>query len=124
MLRHPVFAAAVAAPLLLGLAGCAGNSGPPAATPVTMRLVDIQSGTVQVPLHQVLRIDTGLGDWRYSALIADQRIVTVVQHRNEGDGTFSPELVPLHVGRTQVALVNSIPGQAVVGFTVVVTPHP
>ncbi|MEP6843026.1 MAG: hypothetical protein ABJA11_05865, partial [Pseudolysinimonas sp.] len=104
--------------------GCAGTATAPEPTPFTMRLVDIQSATVRLGLHQVMRIDTGGTGWRYSALIADDRIVAVVQHRNEGDGSFSPELVPLHIGRTQVALVSAIPGHEVVGFTVVITAKP
>jgi hypothetical protein len=57
-------------------------------------------------------------------LIADTQIVSVVQHRNETDGSFEPELVPRRVGTTQVALTSSLPGQAVVGFTVVITESP
>jgi hypothetical protein len=122
--HHPVRAAGIAIALLLCLAGCVGNAAPPAPTPFTMRLVDIQSGTVRLGLHQVMRIDTGRSDERYSALIADERIVAVVQHRDETAGRFEPELIPLRVGTTQVALVGSIAGREVVGFTVVVPPEP
>ena len=115
--------AGIAAALLLTVSGCAGSSAPQA-TPFAMRLVDIQSGTVRLGLHQVMRIDTEGAGWHYSALIADTRIVAVVQHHNEGDGSFEPELVPLHIGRTQVALVSSVSGQAVIGFTVVITSKP
>ena len=123
-LRHPALAAGVAAAALLGAAGCAGPVTPPAATPLTVRLVDIQSGTVRVSLHQVVRIDAGGSDRRYSASIADERVVSVVQHRDEAGGGFDPELVPLRVGATQVALISSVPGDAVVGFKVIVTPYP
>jgi hypothetical protein len=48
----------------------------------------------------------------------------VVQHRDEAGGGFDPELVPLRVGATQVALISSVAGETVVGFKVVVTPYP
>ncbi len=122
--RHPVLAAALVAALVLSLAACAGNAAPAAATPFAMRLVDIQSATVRLGLHQVMRIDTAGVAWHFTARIADERIVRVVEHRNEGDGSFEPELVPLRIGRTQVALVSSVTGQAIIGFTVVVTAAP
>jgi hypothetical protein len=123
-LRHPALAAGIAASALLGAAGCAGPLTPPAVTPITVRLADIQSGTVHVSLHQVVRIESGGTDRRYSASIADERVVSVVQHRDEAGGGFDPELVPLRVGATQVALISSVPGETVVGFKVVVTPYP
>lgn len=118
--RARLLSAGLAIAILLSASGCAG-SPEPAATPFAMRLVDLQSGTVRLGLHQVMRIDTGHSRWRYSALIADDRIVAVVEHRTEGSGAFEPELVPLRVGRTQVALVGVVPGHEVVGFTVVVS---
>lgn len=123
-MRHPVRAAGIAIALLLAVSGCTGIVPPPAATPFTMRLADIQSGTVRLGLHQVMWIDVGRTSERFSALIADERVVAVVQHRDETAGRFEPELIPLRIGTTQVALVSSIPGRAVVGFTVVVTEKP
>lgn len=113
-------AAVIAVTMLLGLTGCTGSALPQSRTPLVIRLVDIQSRTLRVNLHQVVRLDTGAG--RYTAQIADERIVSVVQRRDQTDGRLEPELVPLRVGSTQVALTSSIPGDPVVGFKVVITP--
>jgi hypothetical protein len=118
--RATVLSTGIAVAILLTASGCAAW---PAAqsTPIALRLVDIQSGTVRVELHQVVLLDIGHSDASYTAEIADPRIVSIVERRDETDGRFEPELVPLHVGATQVALVSSIPGEAVVGFKLVVT---
>jgi hypothetical protein len=114
-------AAVIAVTMLLGLTGCTG-SAPSERTPLEIRLVDIQSRTLRVNLHQVVHLDTGTGAGRYTAQIADERVVSVVQRRDQTDGRLEPELVPLRVGSTQVALTSSIPGDPVVGFKVVITP--
>ncbi len=120
-LRHPVLTAGLAAAVLLGGAGCARMPSPES-TPIAIRIVDIQSGTVRVHLHQVVQLDTSAvgDDGRYAAEIADERIVAVVQRRDETDGRFEPELVPLRIGTTQVALVSKTPGGTTIGFKVVV----
>ncbi|HEY4152396.1 MAG TPA: hypothetical protein VGM38_03675 [Pseudolysinimonas sp.] len=110
-------AATLAVAVLLGTSGCAADA--PSNAPITLQLADIQSGTVHLNLHQVARIDTGAAGGHYTALIADRRIVSVVQRRDETDGRLEPELVPLRVGTTQVALTSS--GQQVIGFKVVIT---
>ena len=117
--RAALVSAGVAIAILLSASGCAGSASPQA-TPIELRLVDIQSGTVRVGLHQVVRLDIGDSNASYTAEIADPRIVSIVERRDDTDGQFEPELVPRRVGVTQVALVSSIPGQAVVGFKVVV----
>ena len=119
--RATAVSAGIAVGILLSASGCAGSPSPQA-TPIALRLVDIQSGTVRVELHQVVVLDIGDTYASYRAEIADPHIVSIVERRDETDGRFEPELVPLHVGMTQVALVSSIPGQAVVGFKLVVTP--
>jgi hypothetical protein len=116
-LRHPILVVVVACTVLLGTSGCA--AGTATETPITLKLADIQSGTVRLSLHQVAFIDIGTAEGEYSAQIADRRIVSVVQRRDETDGRFEPELVPLRVGSTQVALTTT--GQQVIGFRVVVT---
>ncbi len=124
-LRHPVLTAGLAVAALLGGAGCAETPPRDEAPPITVRLVDIQSGTVRVHLHQVVQLDTSHvagNDGRYTAEIADEHVVSVIQRRDETDGRFEPELVPRRVGVTQVALISSIPGAAVVGFKVLVGP--
>jgi len=115
-----VLAIGLAIALLLGGAGCAGRPSP-AVTPLVVRIVDIQSATIRVRLNQVIRVDTrGLPD-RYTPLIADDRIVTVVVRRDEATGRFEPEIVPRRVGTTQVALIGSSPLETT-GFKVIVTP--
>jgi hypothetical protein len=113
-------AAAIGVALVLTISGCAGSSAPEA-TPLALRLVDIQSGTIRVGLNQVVLLDIGSQRASYTAQIADGTVVAVVAHRDETDGRFEPELVPLRVGVTQVALTSSIPGQSVVGFKVIVS---
>ena len=120
--RAALVSAGIAIVILLSASGCAGSAAPQA-TPIELRLVDIQSGTVRVGLHQVVRLDIGDSNASYTAEIADPKIVSIVERRDETDGQFEPELVPRRVGVTQVALVSSIPGQAVVGFKVVVSPY-
>lgn len=117
--RATLVSTGIAIAILLSASGCAGSASPQA-TPIELRLVDIQSGTVRVGLHQVVRLDIGDSNASYTAEIADPRIVSIVERRDDTDGQFEPELVPRRVGVTQVALVSSIPGQAVVGFKVVV----
>ena len=119
--RAMVVSAGIAVAILLSASACAGS--PTAqATPIALRLVDIQSGTVRVELHQVVLLDVGDTYASYTAEIADRQIVSIVERRDQTDGRFEPELVPLRVGTTQVALVSSIPGQTVVGFKLVVSP--
>jgi hypothetical protein len=118
--RAALVSAGIAIAILLSASGCAGSAAPQA-TPIELRLVDIQSGTVRVGLHQVVRLDIGDSNASYTAEIADPKIVSIVERRDDTDGQFEPELVPRRAGVTQVALVSSIPGQAVVGFKVVVT---
>jgi hypothetical protein len=117
--RAALVSTGVAIAILLSASGCAGSASPQA-TPIELRLVDIQSGTVRVGLHQVVRLDIGDSNASYTAEIADPKIVSIVERRDDTDGQFEPELVPRRVGVTQVALVSSVPGQAVVGFKVVV----
>jgi hypothetical protein len=110
----------VAVAVLLGAAGC-GGSPSPSATPVVVRLADIQSGTLRVRLDQVIKIETPDPSERYSALIADETIVTVVVRRDPVSGHFDPEIVPHRVGTTQVALVGRSPLDTT-GFKVIVSP--
>jgi hypothetical protein len=119
--RATLASAGIAIAILLSVSGCAG-SPTPQATPIALRLVDIQSGTVRVELHQVILLDVGDSNAKYTAEIANPKIVSVVEHRDEADGRFEPELVPRRVGATQVALLSSIPGHEVIGFTLVVSP--
>jgi len=106
--------------VLLGGSACAGAPSA-SVTPVVVRLADIQSATVRVRLNQVIRIETRDPTERYSPLVADERIVTVVVRRDAASGHFEPEIVPHQVGTTQVALVGNSPLDTT-GFKVIVSP--
>ena len=84
-------------------------------------LADIQLATVTVKLGQVVKVDTGDSRARYSADVADESVVSVVQRREPEAGRFEPEIVPLEIGNTEIVLRSSDPDQTVVGFRVVVT---
>ena len=105
--------------VVLALSGCAGQ--PTAAAPVDVRLADIQSHTLHVRLGQVIDIRLGGGSERYTPEIADEDIVAVVERRNLTSERFEPEIVPLRIGSTQVALIGADPNDSV-GFRVIVTP--
>lgn len=119
-LCRPMFAAGIAAVILAGASGCTGPPSP-SVTPLVVRIADIQSGTIQVRLNQVVEIDTRGQPDHYTPLIADDRIVTVVLRRDDRTRRFEPEIVPRRVGTTQVALVGTSPLDTV-GFRVIVSP--
>ena len=118
-MRRTVALLAVVA--VLAVAGCSadGTQDRPLSTPLSA----IQSGTVRIPLHQVMVL-TLADHQRYTVQIADPTIVTVVAHRDVAHGRFEPELVPLKAGSTQVALTGSRLGSEVIGFRVIVTAPP
>ena len=121
MRRTAVTASLVAVVLapVLALSGCAGQQA--GAAPVNVRLADIQSHTLHVHLHQVIDIHLGRGPARFTPEIADLDIVSVVERRSRTGGRFEPEIVPLSVGSTQVALIGADPNDSV-GFRVIVSP--
>lgn len=106
---------------LFALTGCGADT--PAARPLATPLASVQSGTLRIQLHQVMVLTLN-GDQRYTALIADPTIVSVVEHHDAAAGRFEPEIVPLKPGTTQVALTSSRPGHEVVGFRVIVLAPP
>ena len=105
--------------VVLALTGCAGR--PTAGARVDVRLADIQSHTLHLHLNQVIDIHLGGGSERYTAEIADEDVVAVVERRNLTSERFEPEIVPLRAGSTQVALIGADPNDSV-GFRVIVTP--
>ncbi len=117
MRRSAVTASLVA--VVLALTGCAGRSA--AGAPVNVQLADIQSHTLHLHVNQVIDIHLGGGSERFTPEIADEDIVAVVERRNLTSERFEPEIVPLSVGSTQVALIGADPNDSV-GFRVIVSP--
>lgn len=118
--RRRVLAIGFSAALLLGGTGCAARPSP-SITPLVVRIADIQSATLRVRLDQVIRIETRDPTERFTPLVADERIVTVVVRRDAATGHFEPEIVPHRVGTTQVALRGASPLDST-GFNVIVRP--
>lgn len=122
-LRRLLAAAAAASVLLVGIAGCAGNT--PVVTPVVVNAGDIQDSVVTVPLNSTLVINTGsLAVDSYTAEIADPSIGEFVQGKEDGSATFNPGITPKKVGETEVTLSNKDGGIQKVVFTLKVTPVP
>lgn len=115
--------AAVAASVLLGIAGCSAPT--PVVAPIVVNVGDIQGSVVEVPLNSTLVINTGdLAVDSYSAKIADESVASFVQGREDGSASFNPGLQPKKVGETEVTLSNKNGGIQNVDFTLKVTPIP
>lgn len=114
---------AVAASVLLGIAGCTAPG--PVVAPIVVNVGDIQGSVVEVPLNSTLVINTGdLAVDSYSATIADESVASFVQGREDGSASFNPGLQPKKVGETEVTLSNENGGIQNVDFTLKVTPIP
>lgn len=114
---------AVAASVLLGIAGCTAPG--PVVAPIVVNVGDIQGSVVEVPLNSTLVINTGdLAVDSYSAKIADESVASFVQGREDGSASFNPGLQPKKVGETEVTLSNENGGIQNVDFTLKVTPIP
>lgn len=123
-IRRVLVAAAAAALLLVGVAGCVGAPGPVVA-PIVVNAGDIQGSVVEVPLNSTLVINTGsLAVDSYTAKIADPSIADFVQGKEDGGASFNPGLTPKKVGETEVTLSNKDGGIENVDFTLKVTPIP
>lgn len=122
-LRRLLAAAAAASVLLVGIAGCAGNT--PVVAPITVNANDIQGETVEVPLNSTLVINTGdLAVDSYTADVADTSVAEFVQGRSDGSAEFNPGFTPKKVGETEVTMTNEQGGIQPLEFTIKVTPVP
>ncbi len=122
MRLHRFRTAAVAAVLLVGLAGCAAPG--PVVAPIVVNAGDIQGSTVEVPLNSTLVINTGdLAVDSYTAQVTDSSIAEFVQGKDDGSASFNPGFEPKAVGETDVTLTNKDGGIEPLEFTLkVVSP--
>lgn len=107
------------------LAGCAsGPIGGDVLPPVMETANDLQGATVELPMNQVLSIDTGdLDTNSYTAEIADPAIVEFTQGTQgatSSDLTTNPGFKPLKEGTTEVTMTNAQGGIQPLTFTIVV----
>jgi len=117
-----IAAAVIAVLAVAGLAACAPT---PVVAPITVKVGELESTTVKVPINSLLNIDTGdLAVDSYTAKIDDTSIASFVQGRTDGGGTFDPGLKPLKVGETKVTLQNKDGGIQQVEFILKVTAAP
>ena len=106
------------------LAGCAsgGPIGGDVLPPVMKNANDLQGATVELPLNQVLSIDTGsLATDSYTAEIADPSIVEFTQGTqgaSSSDLTTNPGFTPLKEGSTEVTMTNAQGGIQPLTFTI------
>ncbi|SFS03544.1 hypothetical protein SAMN04487846_1682 [Microbacterium sp. cf046] len=110
-------AAAVVA-LAIGLSACA-PSNTPVIAPVTVDVGDLQDGTVELVVGQVLNINTGdLAVDSYSGEVEDTSVAEFVKGYEQDGATYNPGVKALAEGSTQVVLSNSDGGIEDVTFTV------
>ena len=122
-LRRLLAAAAAASVLVVGLAGCVGNT--PVVAPVVVNAGDIQGSVVTVPLNSMLVINTGdLAVDSYTATIADESIASFVQGKDDASASFNPGFTPKKVGETEITMKNEQGGIQPLVFTLKVTPVP
>ncbi|HWL59601.1 MAG TPA: hypothetical protein VNQ48_01815 [Microbacteriaceae bacterium] len=105
------------------LAGCAsGPVGGDVLPPVMKNANDLQGATVELPMNQVLSIDTGSLDTdSYTAKIADPAIVEFTQGtqgKSSSDLTTNPGFTPLKEGSTEVTMTNAQGGIQPLTFTI------
>jgi hypothetical protein len=104
-IRRLIVAAAAAAVLVVGIAGCTAPT--PVVDPVVVDLNDLQGTTVEVPLNSSLIIVTEWSDVdSYSAANADPMIAEFVKGAKTGEASYRPGLTPSQVGETTVTLSN------------------
>lgn len=120
----------VAAAAGLGLSGCAAGPAEAPSTPiggdivapVTMEAGDLQNGTVDLVVGQVLNITTGdLATDSYTGEVADTSIATFVKGTTGGSAETNPGVTAVGPGTTEVTMTNEAGGIQPLTFTVVVT---
>lgn len=109
------------------LAGCApGPIGGDVLPPIMETANDLQGKTVELPMGQMLSIDTGsLATDSYTTEIADESIVKFVQGQQgatSSDLTTNPGFEPLKEGTTEVTMTNAQGGIQPLQFTITVVP--
>ena len=105
--------------LALGLGACAPSSNTPVIAPVTVDVGDLDGGTVELVVGQVLNINTGdLATDSYSGEVADTSVAEFVKGYEKDGATFNPGVKALAEGSTEVVLSNSDGGIEDVTFTV------
>ena len=105
------------------LAGCAsGPIGGDTLPPVMKGVNELQGATVELPMNQVLSIDTeSLATDSYTAEIADPSIVEFTQGTqgaSSSDLTTNPGFTPLKEGSTEVTMTNAQGGIQPLTFTI------
>jgi hypothetical protein len=120
----------VAAAAGLGLSGCAASPAEAPSTPiggdivapVTIAANDLQGGTVDLVVGQVLNITTGdLATDSYTGEVADTAVATFVQGTTGGSAETDPGVTAVGPGETEVTMTNEAGGIQPLTFTVVVT---
>ena len=105
--------------LVASLTGCVST---PEITPVVVDLTDLQGETVEVPLDSELIIVT---DWTlvdtYTAQIADPAIAEFERGAETGEAAYTPRIVPLQAGDTEVTLSSEEDDLDDVSFTLEIT---
>ena len=109
-------AAAIVA-LAVGLSACAQPT--PVIAPVTVDANDLQGGTVELVVGQVLNINTGdLAVDSYSGEVADPSVAEFVKGYEQDGTTYNPGVKAIAEGSTEVVLSNSDGGIQDLTFTV------
>ncbi|RGE19806.1 hypothetical protein [Leucobacter sp. wl10] len=124
---------AVAAALVLSLAGCGarsddradgsgGSVGKDVIAPVTMTVNELQGKTVGLVAGQVLNIDTGdLSVDSYEGEVSKPDVAEFTPGRRESAAQFNPGVTALAPGSTEVTMTNEQGGIQPLSFTVEVS---
>ncbi|GLK18002.1 hypothetical protein GCM10017602_24840 [Herbiconiux flava] len=119
-----------ASALAVGLSGCAASPAEAPTTPiggdivapVTREANDLQGGTVDLVVGQVLNITTGdLATDSYTGEVADTAVATFVKGTTGGSAETNPGVTAVGPGETEVTMTNEAGGIQPLTFSVVVT---
>ncbi|RFA22725.1 hypothetical protein [Subtercola boreus] len=108
-----------------GVTGRTGNGGSSTAgvvSPVIVDLGSIDGSTVEVPVDNVVVLDSGdVKVTVWTATVADPKVAEFISGTDDGSAAFNPGLKPLAAGETTVTLTNSDTGNETT-FELRVTP--
>lgn len=119
-----------ASAMTVGLSGCAASPAEAPTTPiggdivapVTREANELQGGTVDLVVGQVLNISTGdLATDSYTGEVADTEVATFVKGTTGGSAETNPGVTAVGPGETEVTMTNEAGGIQPLTFTVVVT---